>query len=54
MNEQEHLKRVLSDIRAKSMVAKNQSVEQRIMAESFDEAAEVIEDELRRFPKASQ
>jgi len=54
MNEQEHLKRVLSDIRAKAMVAKNKSIEQRIKAESFNEAAEVIEDELRRFPKTSQ
>lgn len=53
MTQQEHLQRVLADLRAKERVANLKSNEQRIRAEAFSEAADVIEVELTRFPKAS-
>jgi hypothetical protein len=53
MTQQEHLKRVLSDIRAKEQVARMKSVEEDIKARAFYEAATVVEVELTRFPVAS-
>lgn len=53
MPEQEHLKRILSDIRIKERIARDKAKIEGIKADAFCEAAGLIEDELDRFPKAS-
>jgi len=53
MNEQEHLKRVLAELRGKERIARKEANEQQIKANALSEAAEVVEVELTRFPKTS-
>jgi hypothetical protein len=48
MTPQEHLKRVLSDLKAKEQVARMKSVEEDIKARAFFVAATVVEVELTR------
>jgi hypothetical protein len=51
MTAQEHLQRCISDLRAKERVARDKARTEQVRADTFLEAATVLEVELTRLPQ---